>query len=464
MPEPPGQTEARRSADPPRPGGAPPQPLAGIRVVELSQGIAGPTCGRHLAAHGAEVIKVESRDKLDINRQYSASWLPATVERDLRIDTSPLLDEFLSDKLSAGIDIATDDGRELLYRLVACSDVFVVNLSVHAVSSLRLRYEDLRAVREDLIYVSLPAFGESDTPYRDYRAWGPNLAPLAGIDHLTGWPDRPPSGISSFAYPDYLNAGHATVAVLGAMLRRDLSGLGQRVDFSQYESCVGVLGPVVMDYVANGRVQSRAGNRSADGAPHGVYPARGDDRWVAIACQCDDHWSALCEVAGDQPFARDQRWSTTDARREGADELDAQIAAWTGPQTAREVAYRLQERGVPAGMVQDNPAMLCDPQLEARDFYTVAPRSRFGVGMHMRYPPRLSGTPARHVRAGVSFAEDNDYVLGELVGVDETRRRELVESGVVQEQADPEARFRRPYVSWLRYFTPTLRWPEEGDG
>jgi benzylsuccinate CoA-transferase BbsF subunit len=448
---------------PRRPGGAPPQPLAGIRVIEISQGIAAPSCGRYLAAHGAEVIKIESRDRLDINRQYAASWLPSTVDRGVRIDTSPLIDEFLSDKLSAGIDLSASEGREILDRLVLQSDVFLINLSVHAVASLHLRYEELRLVREDLIYAGLPAFGSSNSPYRDFRAWGPNLAPLAGIDHLTGWPDRPPSGISSFAYPDYVSAGQAAIAVLSAILRRDATGAGQCLDFSQYESCVSLLGPEIMDYTANGRVQSRAGNNSPHAAPHGVYPARGDDRWVAIACRSDAEWRGLCGLAVGEPFASDDRWATMAARQRGADELDAQIAAWTCRQTAREVAYRLQERGVPAGMVQDDPAMLSDPQLEARDFYVLAPRSRFGAGLHMRYAPRLSETPAEHVRAGVSLGEDNTYVLEELAGIEHVHHRNLVERGVVHEPVDLSAQLRRPYVEWLHHFTPTLHWPEDDD-
>jgi benzylsuccinate CoA-transferase BbsF subunit len=439
---------------------APEEPLSGLRVIEISQGIAAPSCARYLSAHGAEVLKIESPLKPDITRLYAASWLTGSDHSaEVLMDTSPLVSEFLAGKLSVGLNLASNRGHELLMRLVELSDVFLVNLSTHATSALNLEYEDVAGRREDIIYLSLPAFGNTPSRYRDYRAWGPNLAPLAGIDHLTGWPDRPPSGISGFAYPDYVNAGNATIAVLSALLLRDLTGQGSCIDFSQYESCITVLGPAVLDYTANGVVETRSGNQVPWAAPHGVYPTIGRDRWVAIACETDEQWQGLCRVAEGEAFASHQGLRTTAARIEHADELDEMIARWTSGWTAPELAERLQREGVIAAPVEDIAALLVDPQLEARGFYRMEPQHRFGAELFIGYPPKLSLTPPQNKRGGACLGEHTASVLERLLGISAEERATLLADGDIWELAEPEQTFRRPYIPWARELAPTLRWP-----
>jgi benzylsuccinate CoA-transferase BbsF subunit len=433
-------------------------PCADLRVLELSQGIAAPNCGRHLGALGAEVVKVESPAHLDITRQYVARWLQDEPRGPADVDSSPLVDEFIADKASLGLDLKRDDGMALLRRLVAVADVFVVNLSQKAIAGLGLRYEDLVDLRPDLVYLSLPAFGESDTAYRDYRSWGSNLAALVGIDHLTGWPDRPPSAISGIALTDHLSANHATVAVLAAILERDLTGKGCHIDFSQFESAMSALGPTLLEYTANGRSPSRQGNASDYASPHGVYPARGTEQWVAIVCPDDGAWRALCAVAGSEQFSSDDRWATTDARVAGRGELDAAVAEWSARFTARDLAYRLQAAGVPASPVYDAPGLLVDPQLEARGWFTTAPSARFGTGMFERFPAVLSRTPAHHLRAGAALGEDSASVLHRWLDMDEAEVDELVAAGAVYEAQELGHVRRRPYTRWFRYFAPTLDW------
>lgn len=441
-------------------GRDPQGPLQGLRVIEISQGIAAPSCARYLAAHGAEVIKIESPLRPDITRLYAASWLTSSEHSaSVLMDTSPLVNEFLAGKLSVGLNLASEAGHDLLLRLVELSDVFLVNLSTHATRSLRLEYEEVAARRGDIIYLSLPAFGNTPSRYHDYRAWGPNLAPLAGIDHLTGWPDRPPSGISGFAFPDYVNAGNATVAVLTALLWRDLSGEGSCIDFSQYESCVTVLGPSVLNYTSNEVVESRAGNRVPWAAPHGVYPTRGRDRWIAIACETDQQWQSLCRATNGVLASQRTEWDTLSARLEHVAELDELIARWTIEWTATELAEYLQREGVIAAPVQDNAALLVDPQLEARSFYQVAPQHRFGADLFIGYPPKLSVTEPQLDRAGACLGEHTAAVLTELLGVTPQEREQLRTNGDIWELAEPEQTFRRPYISWARELTPTLPWP-----
>lgn len=437
---------------------APALPCSGVRVLEVSQGIAAPNCGRHLGALGAEVVKVESPDHLDVTRQYVARWLLEESRGPADVDSSPLVDEFIADKASLGLNLKTLEGRLILRRLVTEADVFLVNLSNEAIRSLGLTYQDLVEVRSDLIYLSLPAFGESDTAYRNYRAWGNNLAALVGIDHLTGWPDRPPAGVSGIALTDHLSANHATVAVLSALLQRDLTGAGAHIDFSQFESAMSALGPTVLEYTANGRSASRRGNASAVCSPHGVYPSLGRDQWVVIVCPDDASWRALCVVAGDEGFSADSRWATASARTEGREELDGALGAWTAAYTARDIAYRLQAAGVPASPVHDGAGVLMDPQLEARGWFTTARSTRFGRGLFERFPARLAASPARHERAGAALGEDSASVLRRWLGMREDELARLVEAGVVYEAPELDKVRHRPYTQWFRYFAPTLDW------
>lgn len=435
-------------------------PLKGLRVIEISQGIAAPSCARYLAAHGAEVLKIESPLKPDITRLYAASWLTGSEHsQEVLMDTSPLVSEFLAGKLSVGLNLASDAGRELLLRLTELSDIFLVNLSTHATSSLQLEYEHVAARRSDIIYLSLPAFGNTPSRYHDYRAWGPNLAPLVGIDHLTGWPDRPPSGISGFAYPDYVNAGNATLAVLAALLWRDLTGEGSCIDFSQFESCITILGPALLDYTSNEVVETRNGNRVPWAAPHGVYPSRGHDRWIAIACENDAQWQGLCRASDGAPFTLRTEWQALSARLEHADELDELISGWTANWTARALAERLQEEGVIAAPVQDNAALFVDPQLEARGFYRMAPQHRFGADLFIGYPPKLSATEPQIDHAGACLGEHTAGVLTDLLGLTAKEREKLRADGDIWELAQPEQTFSRPYIAWARELAPTLPWP-----
>lgn len=437
------------------------QPLSGVRVLELSQAIAGPTCGRYLAAHGAEVIKIESLANPDIIRMMGAGWLPPDTPMPVRFDTGPLGAEFISGKLSAGLNLAAPEGRDIFLRLVQESDVLLTNLSAPVLPALELGYDNVVEVRPDIIYCSLPGFGNTPSRYHDFKAWGPNQAPLTGLDHMTGWPDRAPSGVGSFSYPDFINGSHAMIAIMAAVLHRDVTGEGQFIDMSQYESTVTVIGPTLLDATANGHVQGRSGNHVPDRSPNAVYPTRGSDRWVAVSCETEEQWNILCRLAEDEPFTVDRRFATLAGRKETEVELDAAIAQWTSRYTSRDLAYRLQAAGVPAGVVADQADLIVDPQLEAREFFNIKPHARFGADLCLGYPPHLSATQPQLRRAAPIFGEDNTYVIEGVAEVDHESRVDLAGRRVVFESTDPERTFKRPYVGWIRHFIRATEWPPE---
>lgn len=443
-----------------KPGPTMEPPLAGIRVLELGFGAAGPMAGRHLAAHGAEVIRVESRTRPDIIRMFTPAWLPPDAPMPVKFDTSPMWTEFNTGKLSLGLDVGHPAGRQVFLRLIERSDVLLTNMSAGVMPSLSLAYEDVASVRKNLIYCSVPSFGNTPSRYAGYRTFGPNQSPLCGLDSLTGWPDRPPAGIGGFAYPDFLSAAQAAFAITAAVLHRDMTGEGQYIDMSQFEATVAAIGPTLLDCAANGHVQEPTGNRTPGYAPQGVYPAEGRDRWVAISCSTERHWQALCAYAGEAAFVDDPRFGTAADRQANADDLDAALAAWTRSQTAQSLAYNLQRLGVPCGMVQDSGDLLADPQLQSREFFRVDPHARLGADVSTNYPAQLSETPPDFRRGAPCFGEHNRYVLQEVLGLSDEECSALERDGVVQGMADPEVTFRRPYARWARHFLRHDGWDQ----
>jgi benzylsuccinate CoA-transferase BbsF subunit len=254
--------------------------LDGLRVVELSIAIAAPSCCRALAFHGAEVVKVESRTNPDVARLFGSAWA-AGIAAGPYMDTSPYVAEMSANKRSVGLELKRPEAREALLALIATADVFVTNYSTPAVRGLGLGPDDLLARNPGLVYVALPGFGSDPRqPYYEFLAWGPNQAPLVGLDELTGYPDQVPAGIATIAPPDYFAGLHALAAVLTALEHRDDTGEGTVVDIAQFETTVSSLGPFLLDHVLSG--PSRRGRAAG---------SRGSRRRAATAAPATTHGS-----------------------------------------------------------------------------------------------------------------------------------------------------------------------------
>lgn len=439
------------------------RPLADVRVLEFSTGIAGPICGRALAHHGADVIKIETLRRPDTIRLFPSPWVSPQLDERIRGDISPMWNEFNAEKRSAAIDLKASESRPLIKRLLKKSDVFLINFSAPTASKWQLTYEDVLPINPAIIYLSLPAFGNTPGPYYEYRAWGPNLAGLAGLDYLTGWPDRPPSGIGSVALSDYTNGLHALFAILTALDYRDATGSGQYIDMSQYEATIACLGPSIMEFMANGTVPQRRGNRSEHAAPQGVYPCDGSDRWIALSVVGDDEWSAFCQLAEHPEWASDDRFRTHRNRIAHHDTLDALVGAWTATQASGFVVERLQRAGIAAAEVADARLVAQDPQLASRGFWKLVRHRWFGVDLLSGHPIHLSETPPRSERAGPALGQDTISVLQDLCDCSAGEIEVLLRKEIVAPPADDDVRLQRPYWSWIRDLMPSLAWPSEFD-
>jgi benzylsuccinate CoA-transferase BbsF subunit len=221
-------------------------------------------------------------------------------------------------------------------------------------------------------------------------------------------------------------------AILAALDHRRRTDHGQFIDLSQAEAALHFLSPVLLDYTVNGRSQTRGGNRDPHMAPHGVYPATGDDRWVAIAVATDDQWRALCDVMGRVDLVSDERFATLIKRLSHQDELDEVVAAWTKKRSPEETESILQGRAIPAHVVQNSKELFADPQLHHRGHFIEVPHEIHGKTTVEGSRFKLSRTPATIERSGPTFGRDNQYVLETVLGYSPEHIAELAAAGVLE--------------------------------
>lgn len=430
--------------------------LDGVRVFELGIAIASPAAGRFLAHHGAEVFKVESPTSPDIVRLIGSAWLRENEELAPAVpDSSPYISEMNADKKGVGLDLKQPAAREVAKRLLAECDVFLANFAARALTELGLDYESVREIRPDIVYVQLPGFGtDTEAPYYPYVAWGPNQAPLVGVDALTGHAGREPAGIATISPPDYLSSQYASFCIVTALEQRDRTGEGVHVDISQFESTVSLLlGPFAMDHALSGTAQSRIGNRSLWYAPEGVYPCQGDERWIAISVVDDTAWDGLLSVGPDE-WATDERFVDNHTRMANVDVLDELIAAWTSGFNNVDLAVRLQEAGVAAHIVATNEDLLQDDHVMQSGWFQAKPSSRFSRDLFGSHPVKMTSTPGRWERAGPSTGEHTVEVLTGVLGMSEQEVEQLAADGAAFTMDHPQITLNRPYEQWLHVLLP----------
>jgi crotonobetainyl-CoA:carnitine CoA-transferase CaiB-like acyl-CoA transferase len=416
----------------PTPPPQPPTPtaaLAGIRVLEFTTGMAGPWIGRFMAYCGAEVIKVESRKRPDVTRQYVPPWAP---ERGIQEQLSPWFTDWNAGKRFVSLDLTKPEAVELALRLVSKCDVVIENYRAGVMGKLGLGYAAMRAVKSDIIAFSTAGYGDTG-PYSSYVTWGPNIEAMAGLSTLTGFPQHECT-MTQYAYPDALSALHGLFAVMCALDHRQRTGEGQYVNLSQLEASAAVIGDELMEFTVNGRAPIKLGNRSRFAAPHGCYRCVGDDRWCAIAVFDDGEWQRFCHVLERREWLEDPRFAAAAARLQNVEALDRMIEEWTATRDPYEVMSLLQQAGIAAGVVQNvEDQYQRDPQLAARHFFEEIEHVAKGKVIAAGIPLGLSATPGRSGPAGSAVGQDNQYVFGELLGMSATEIRACIDAGAIED-------------------------------
>jgi crotonobetainyl-CoA:carnitine CoA-transferase CaiB-like acyl-CoA transferase len=388
-------------------------PLAGIRVLDLTTGWAGPYASRLLGDMGAEVIKIESEKNWDPTRSPE----PPRGSAEKGYNKSAYFNHLNRNKLGCTLELSHPRGRELFLKLVALSDAVIEDHGTGVVEGLGLSYDVLRQARPDIILVSMSVHGK-DGPEAGHVANGTPAEELAGLVSLTGYPDRG-SHRSGISYGDPVAGISAAAALCAALLYRRRRGRGRWVEVARRESMTSLIGEFFVGFSMNGRQPPLLGNRHRSMAPHGCYPCAGPPEagWLAIAVASDAEFAALCRVMGHSELAADPRFADVVSRYHHQHELDELISAWTRGKAPGEAALTLQEAGVAASPVASVADLMDDPHLRARGFFEKTAHPEAGVWEMDGVPWQLSLTPA-HVRLNAPcFGEHNEYVFRNLLGL-----------------------------------------------
>lgn len=397
----------------------------------MTQVYAGPYATRLLADMGAEVIKVESpvRTGRGGPAAQEGGVYPDGVPGERPYNRLAYYNELNRNHLAISLDLRSKEGREVFLNLARVSDVLIENFSARVMSNFGLEYAVLSKAKPDTIMLSMPAYGMTG-PYRDYVGYGTGIEAMAGLSAMTGYEGGPPLRVG-VAYADP-NAGlHAAFAVLAALHHRRRTGRGQYIDLSQREALTMLLGEAVVDYSMRGRLLDRMGNAHPSMAPHGCYPCAGQDEWVAIAAGSGDEWHALRRAMGNPGWSRDGRFDDFEGRQRNHKELDKLIGEWTRGRTHYEVMRLLQEAGVRAGAVLGIAEMMEDPHYRARGFFEMVAHPEAGTHPHPGVAWKMGRTPGSIRRPAPCFAEHNEYVFGELLGMSRNELERLQREAVI---------------------------------
>jgi benzylsuccinate CoA-transferase BbsF subunit len=398
--------------------------LAGTRVVEFGGYAAGPVVGKYLANYGADVIRIESRQRLDGFRSH----YPPFKDNEPGPERAGIFNYFNDGKRSVTLNLKTDRGRQLARKLIEASDVVVENFTPGTMQRLQLDYPRLAEASPWLVMLSTCNQGQTG-PRARQPGFGSQLTSLSGFTHLLGDPERTPALLYG-PYVDFIAVGYGTIAVLAGLVQRRRTGRGVHIDLSQYEAGLQFLAPVMLDYFANGRVASRQANRHPSAVPHGVYPCLGEERWCALSVWNDDEWWRFVDALGWPAWADDARFGGLLGRKRFEAELDARVAEWTCQRERDEVVAALRERGLRVAPVNSMADLFADPQLQ---LYAWRPVEHPVLGtVHVQMPPfLLRDTPPAVRQPAPQLGQHTREVLAELLALDESEIDGLEREGVL---------------------------------
>jgi len=401
-----GETEAaevaRQWRDPAPPAPVP-GPLRGIRAISFGTAIAGALSGTALAELGADVIKIESPARPDNLRRL---WAPEdpVVHEPSGADTSPMFANFNRTTRSVALDMKEPSSVALFLRLAAAADVIVENYAPGVMQRWGLGYEQIAKANPRIIMLSLTGFGHSG-PRSHYLAYGATVCTFVGL--TDAW--RYPSGV----HFDYLSEAHGVFGVLAALAARDRTGRGTHVDLAEVETAAAVMGPMMLDYVVNGRRSVVQGNQVPGALLSEVVRCRGDDDWLAVEAEDAADWQALARLLGRGDLAQ----ATMPPQEQASAALAAALAAWAAELTAQQATRMLQRAGLAAGAVQNGEDVIRDPQHRERHFLLEMDHQDLGVAEYAAPPHRLSATPPTVRRPTPRLGEHTVEVLGEWLGM-----------------------------------------------
>jgi crotonobetainyl-CoA:carnitine CoA-transferase CaiB-like acyl-CoA transferase len=355
-------------------------------------------------------------------------------------NNSPAFIHVIRNKRSFTVDSRRPEGVALVKTLIQISDALAENLAIGTLERLGLDDATVRSLRPDIVILHMPAYGRSGD-YVEGRGYGAHIDSVAGGTVLRGYPDSAPATNTQIFAGDFFAGMHGAIALLTALRHRRRTGEGQTIELSQLECSAQMYPQALLDAAWNGRDATTIGNRSIEGfVPNGVFPAKGDDRWIAISCRDDGEWSALVAAMGNPDWAADAGLATADGRAAVEDMIEERLATWIRERDMHDLFHQLQAAGVTAGPVLNAGDAASDPHLEATGMWQSLPATA-------DYPETLFHTPPyrfSHSNVGLrtppaAFGEHNDYVYSDLLGLSEQEQERLRAAGHITDEYADEA-------------------------
>jgi crotonobetainyl-CoA:carnitine CoA-transferase CaiB-like acyl-CoA transferase len=401
--------------------------LDGVKVLDFGWAIVGALTSRFLGDHGADVIRIESALRPDLTRT-DRSYSKASPTN---FDDKPWFGHLNTSKRSLAINLKHPRSREIMYGLIEWADVVNENFTPGTLERLGFGYEALRSINPRIILLSSSVFGQTGPLASEWGIDGTGAA-TSGRLALTGWPDRPPVTPGVALFGDYVQPVLSAMAIIAALIHRDDTGEGQRIETSMLEMSVHEILPAILDFQSNGRVQTRTGNATTGAGPHGVFPCLGQDRWVAIAVVSDDDWTRFAAAVGGPAWTKDARFDSAERRLANREALEAHVAEWTAEQPPHQVMETLQAAGVAAGAVQRPDELVdSDPQVASREAFVDIDHPILGEFGRINPPFVLSDTPAQ-LRPAPGMGEHSAEICRDLLGMSDQEIADLVVAGVLQ--------------------------------
>lgn len=388
--------------------------LAGLRLIEMGQLIAGPFCGQLMADHGAEVIKVEPPRVGDAMRNWGQGvplWFSVVARN----------------KKSITLNLREKEGQDIVRQLAAKADFLLENFRPGTLERWNLGWDELHALNQALIMIRVSGYGQSG-PYSPRAGYGGIGEAMGGMRYIAGEPDRPPSR-AGISIGDSLAATYACLGALMALEHRHKTGRGQMVDSAIYEAVLAMMESTVPEYTVTGHIRERTGSILPKIAPSNVYPT--SDGSVLVAGNQDSVWKRMAAMMGVPELGDDPRYNSHVARGERQQELDDLIGDWTRQFTSLEVLAKCEEHGVPAGNIYRAPEMLADPHFAAREAIIEMPHPKYDNFKMQNVAPKLSETPGHVDWVGPELGQHNEEIYGGLLGMDSRQRADLEERGII---------------------------------
>lgn len=404
-----------------------PKPLEGLKVLDFCWVAVGPQTTKYLAEYGATVIRVESSKRPETLRRAApfTGGVPG-------INRSGYFANYNANKYGITIDMRHPRAKDLILRIAAWADLVTENFTPGTMESWGLGYTQLKEANPKIVMFSTSMLGRGG-PMEKQPGFGPVLSSLAGLTHITGWPDKDPVNPYG-AYTDFIGPKFAVTAILAGLDNARRTGEGIHLDMSQLETSLHFTAPLILDQAVNGHGHTRMGNRDPNGAPHGVYPCLGEERWIAIACFNDAEWQVLAGVIKrlGEGWAGEERFATFEARKNSEDDLDRLMAGWTSGWDSLELMHTLQAAGVAAGVVNDTRDLFSDAQLKHRGHFVYLDHPEMGVYATERSEMELSLTPGSLDRPAPLMGQHTHEALTQIVGLSEEEYRSLEEDGALE--------------------------------